>query len=60
ASTQSRKAQLEFNRAMYTFYQKHYARVTPLWLNALVVAGIAARGGLTLAREIMAPRAALK
>ncbi len=57
ASTQSRKAQLEFNRAMYTFYQKHYARVTPFWLNALVVTGIAALGGLTLAREILVPRA---
>lgn len=56
ASRRSRKAQLEFNRAMYIFYRKHYAATTPFWLNALVVGGIAARGGMTLAREILRPR----
>ncbi len=49
---------MEFNRAMYIFYQKHYARTTPFWLHALVVGGIAMRGGLTLAREIFLPRTA--
>ena len=41
---------------MYIFYQKHYQRTTPFWLNALVVGGIALRGGMTLAREILLPR----
>ncbi len=60
ASKQSHKAQFEFNRAMYLFYQKHYARTTPFWLHALVVGGIAARGGWTLAREIFWPRSTVK
>ncbi len=55
SSKRSRRAQVEFWRAMYIFYRKHYARTTPLWLHALVVTGIAARGGLTLAREMMRP-----
>ncbi|MGB8646030.1 MAG: glycosyltransferase family 2 protein [Anaerolineae bacterium] len=58
ASKRSRKAQLEFNRAMYIFYRKHYARTTPFWLHAIVVGGIALRGGMTLAREIVWPRPA--
>ncbi len=56
ASIKSKKAQLEFNRAMYIFYRKHYERTTPFWLHALVVGGIAMRGGVTLAREILLPR----
>ncbi len=56
ASSRSRKAQLEFNRAMYIFYRKHYEPTTPFWLHALVVGGIALRGGMTLAREIFFPR----
>lgn len=55
SSRRSRRAQVEFYRAMYIFYRKHYARTTPLWLNALVLGGIAARGGLVLAREMFRP-----
>jgi N-acetylglucosaminyl-diphospho-decaprenol L-rhamnosyltransferase len=55
SSKQSRRAQVEFYRAMYIFYRKHYARTTPLWLHALVLGGIATRGGLVLAREMLRP-----
>lgn len=55
SSKRSRRAQVEFYRAMYIFYRKHYARTTPLWLHALVLGGIAARGGLVLAREMLRP-----
>lgn len=55
SSRRSRRAQVEFYRAMYIFYRKHYARTTPLWLHALVLGGIAARGGLVLAREMFRP-----
>jgi N-acetylglucosaminyl-diphospho-decaprenol L-rhamnosyltransferase len=55
SSKRSRRAQVEFYRAMYIFYRKHYARTTPLWLHALVLGGIATRGGLALAREMLRP-----
>jgi N-acetylglucosaminyl-diphospho-decaprenol L-rhamnosyltransferase len=55
SSKRSRRAQVEFYRAMYIFYRKHYARTTPLWLHALVLGGIAARGGLALTREMLRP-----
>jgi GT2 family glycosyltransferase len=55
SSKRSRRAQYEFWRAMYIFYRKHYARTTPFWLHGLVLAGIASRGGLALAREMMRP-----
>jgi N-acetylglucosaminyl-diphospho-decaprenol L-rhamnosyltransferase len=55
SSKQSRRAQVEFYRAMYIFYRKHYARTTPLWLHALVLGGIAVRGGLVLARDMLRP-----
>ncbi len=46
-----RKARIiiEFYRAMYLFYRKHYARRSPLLLNLLVYAGIALRCGVALA-----------
>ncbi len=55
SSKRSRRAQIEFYRAMYIFYRKHYASTTPLWLHAVVLAGIAARGGLALVREMIRP-----
>ena len=45
ASRQSRRAQREFYRAMLIFYRKHYQAATPRWLHALVLVGLAARGG---------------
>ncbi len=55
SSKRSRRAQLEFWRAMYIFYRKHYARTTPWWLHVLVITGIASRGGLALVREVFRP-----
>lgn len=55
SSKQSPRARVEFYRAMYIFYRKHYARATPLWLHALVLGGIAVRGGWALAREMLRP-----
>ncbi|HEY67121.1 MAG TPA: glycosyltransferase family 2 protein [Thermoflexia bacterium] len=41
ASTrQSPRAQVEFYRAMDTFYRKHYAAQTPWWLHVLIVSAI--------------------
>lgn len=56
SSKQSKKAQIEFYRAMYIFYDKHYRRTTPFWLNWVVLGGIAVKGGLALAPEIFRAR----
>ncbi len=53
ASRGSRRAEFEFYRAMYLFYQKHYAAETPFWLHWFIMAGIALKGGKRLAREMM-------
>lgn len=58
SSKNSTKAQVEFYRAMYVFYQKHYERVTPRWLHYAVVGGIALKGGAALTPEIFKTRAA--
>ncbi len=55
ASRGSARAQYEFWRAAYIFYKKHYAHTTPLPLRALVVLGLAAKGGGKLIREMMQP-----
>lgn len=51
ASRHSRKARYEFYRAMYLFYQKHYAASTPFYLGWLIVLGILIKGGLAMAVE---------
>lgn len=56
SSRQSKKAQVEFYRAMYLFYLKHYRRTTPFWLDWVVLGGIAVKGGLALAPEIFRTR----
>jgi N-acetylglucosaminyl-diphospho-decaprenol L-rhamnosyltransferase len=56
SSKQSKKAQVEFYRAMYIFYQKHYRKTTPFWLDWMVLSGIALKGGLALAPEIFRAR----
>lgn len=56
SSRQSRRAQVEFYRAMYIFYDKHYRRTTPFWLHWIVMAGIALKGGLALAPEMLRAR----
>jgi len=53
ASRFSRKAQVEFYRAMLIFYRKHYAERTPFWLHALVLAGIVLKGGFALLGDVM-------
>jgi GT2 family glycosyltransferase len=52
ASRGSRRARFEFQRAMWLFYDKHYAAATPRPVHALVRLALAARGGPALAREI--------
>ncbi|MFQ5854217.1 MAG: glycosyltransferase family 2 protein [Anaerolineae bacterium] len=56
ASAGSRRAHFEFDRAMYLFYDKHYAADTPFWLHWLIVAGLALRGGTRLLREMWRPQ----
>lgn len=53
ASEQNRRrAQFEFWRAMYIFYNKHYADDTRSWLHYLVLAGLALLGGREMVGEI--------
>lgn len=56
ASRRSRKAQIAFHEAMLYFYNKHYARVTPFWLGALVVLGIRLNLAVTIMREALIQR----
>ncbi len=56
SSKQSKKAQIEFYRAMYIFYEKHYRKTTPFYLDWIVMSGIALKGGLALAPEIFRAR----
>ncbi len=53
ATKQNRlKARYEFFRAMYLFYQKHYAPGTPFWLRWLITGGIVLWGGISLIWEM--------
>lgn len=52
ASRGSPQARFEFQRAMWLFYQKHYAATTPRIVHALVLLGLGIRGGPRLWREI--------
>lgn len=58
ASRQSRRAQIEFYRAMLIFYRKHYRQTTPWWLHSLILAGLALKGGRPLWRDLWRPRPA--
>jgi len=58
ASRQSRRAQIEFYRAMLIFYRKHYRRTTPWWLHSLILTGLALRGGRPLWRDLWRPKQA--
>lgn len=55
ASRHSARAQFEFWRAGYIFYKKHYADKTALPVRALVMLGLAIKGGMKLVREMMRP-----
>lgn len=46
ASRRSRRARVEFYRAMVIFYRKHFAATTPRPLHWLILAGIAGKGAL--------------
>jgi hypothetical protein len=59
SSRSSARARYEFQRAMYLFYRKHYAASTARPLHWLVMAGLAARGGPRLMREMLRPDAVL-
>lgn len=56
ASRRSARAAFEFQRAMWLFYQKHYAATTPRWTHALVLLGLALRGGPRLVRAMWSDR----
>jgi hypothetical protein len=47
ASRNSARAQVEFWRAMETFYHKHYASETPFWLHHLILAAVRTKLKLT-------------
>ncbi|NWF68146.1 MAG: glycosyltransferase family 2 protein [Chloroflexi bacterium] len=55
ASRKSKKAQYEFQRAMWLFYRKHYQARTPAWLDQLVKVGLLLRGGRNLWQEMRQP-----
>lgn len=52
ASRTSKKAQYEFQRAMWLFYRKHYRDTTNPLMDGLIRLGLAARGGPELIREM--------
>jgi GT2 family glycosyltransferase len=56
SSSGSRRARHEFQRAMWLFYDKHYAATTPRPVHWLVLAALALRGGPSLAREMLDAR----
>jgi N-acetylglucosaminyl-diphospho-decaprenol L-rhamnosyltransferase len=55
ASRHSRRAQIEFYRAMDIFYRKHYAAQTPWWVHAFIVTVISVRQRLEQLRQTLAP-----
>ena len=57
ASRKSRRANFEFQRAMWLFYEKHYRPVTSRPVDMAVRLAVALRGGLPLAREVFGARA---
>lgn len=59
SSKQSRKAQVEFYRAMLIFYYKHYRHETPSWLHWLIMFGIGLKGGAPIWPSIQAGSAIL-
>jgi hypothetical protein len=52
ASRQNPRTQLEFERASWLFYRKHYLSTTPRVIHWAVVAGLVLRGGIPLWNEI--------
>jgi GT2 family glycosyltransferase len=56
SSAGSSRAQYEFQRAMWLFFEKHYARTTPAPVAWAVRLALVARGGRPLAREMIESR----
>jgi len=56
ASRTSPRARFEFQRAMWLFYEKHYARTTPRLVHGLVLTALALRGGPRLVGEMLRDR----
>ncbi len=52
SSRSSDKAQHEFQRAMWLFYDKHYRAETSSWIDFLVRLGLGLKGGRRLRREM--------
>lgn len=59
SSRQSKRAQIEFYRAMLIFYFKHYYATTPAWLHWAVISGVALKGGRGIWSDIKAGPAIL-
>ena len=55
SSRQSYRLIVEFYRAMYLFHRKHYAPSTFILVNWSITAGIIARGGFALLRNLTRP-----
>jgi GT2 family glycosyltransferase len=58
SSRQSYRLIVEFYRAMYLFHRKHYAPSTFILVNWSITAGIIARGGFALLRNLTRPAGA--
>jgi hypothetical protein len=52
ASSQSGKSRIDFYEAMWIFYSKHYRSHSGRALDTMILCGIAARGGLDVARHL--------
>lgn len=52
SSSQSGKARVDFYEAMWLFYRKHYQSKTPWLLDQAIMAGVAMKGGLDMARHL--------
>ena len=58
SSSKSKRAQMEFDRAMLIFYRKHFRTTTPLWLHSLVLTGLLLKSGPSLLPELRHPSVA--
>ncbi|HMN31042.1 MAG TPA: glycosyltransferase family 2 protein [Caldilineaceae bacterium] len=52
SSRQSSKSRIDFYEAMWLFYRKHYRAATPWPVDRLILLGVAAKGGLDVARHL--------
>jgi GT2 family glycosyltransferase len=52
SSRQSSKSRVDFYEAMWLFYRKHYRYATPWLMDQLILLGVAAKGGLDVARHL--------